>query len=137
MLENKHVITQSQVWISVLGKGPSNGSLNSSFSKRDTPTYKSELGHAIINFASVVPDGMLVFFASYSTLSACISYWQADDVGESSIWYFSLQASTVSHSDTFTRHRMARVKHLVVEPRDSSKFAATRVEFEEKLEGAS
>lgn len=98
-LENKHVITPSQacvcsmfcvssalqhtplqVWISVMAKGPSNVALNSGFRNRDSPAYKSELGQAIVNFASSVPDGMLVFFASYATLDSCIEHWKADMV---------------------------------------------------------
>ena len=70
----------NQVWISVMAKGPSNVALNSGFRNRDSPAYKSELGQAIFNFASAVPDGMLVFFASYATLDACIEHWKSDAV---------------------------------------------------------
>lgn len=33
------------------------------------------------------------------------------------------------------RHRLSRLKHLVVEPRDQSQFAAARIDFEEKING--
>ncbi len=34
------------------------------------------LGNALINFARVVPDGVLVFFPSYGALNEAIGHWQ-------------------------------------------------------------
>jgi hypothetical protein len=52
-------------------------------SHRHTPSshqrdnrYRDDLGHAIANFARVVPDGLLVFFPAYSLLTACVEHWQ-------------------------------------------------------------
>jgi hypothetical protein len=39
--------------------------------------YRDDLGHAIANFARVVPDGLLVFFPAYSLLTACLDHWKA------------------------------------------------------------
>jgi regulator of telomere elongation helicase 1 len=94
-LENPHVISPAQarrrmrchpteqdssrhlqVWIGTLNRGPTGRALNSSYRTRDTPEYKSELGEAIINCVRVVPDGVLVFFASYAALAACVDSWQ-------------------------------------------------------------
>ena len=97
-LENKHVIDASQIWVGVICRGPSNYPLNSSFKTREKEDYKSALGNSlgnplfffifffflvlylgsyslppiIVNFARIVPDGLLVFFPSYSVLSTCI-----------------------------------------------------------------
>lgn len=38
---------------------------------RDTAEYKSELGNTIVNFARIVPDGVLVFFPSYTVPPLC------------------------------------------------------------------
>lgn len=38
--------------------------------------YRDDLGHAIANFARVVPDGLLVFFPAYSLLTACLDHWK-------------------------------------------------------------
>lgn len=87
-LENPHVIRDDQVWVSVVDKGPSGVALNSSFNNRSDVTYlvcaldlafrcslagarspsllQAELGNTIVNFARVIPDGVLVFFPSYS-----------------------------------------------------------------------
>ena len=64
------------MWIGTLNRGPTGRALNSSYRTRDTPEYKSELGEAIINCVRVVPDGVLVFFASYAALAACVDSWQ-------------------------------------------------------------
>jgi Rad3-related DNA helicase len=39
--------------------------------------YKDELGHAIVNFARVVPDGLLVFFPAYAVLQSCLDHWKS------------------------------------------------------------
>lgn len=57
--------------------GPAGVALNSSFNSRDTPQYKEDLGNAVVNYARVVPDGLLVFFPSYVVLRQCIEYWKS------------------------------------------------------------
>ncbi|KAE8689910.1 hypothetical protein F3Y22_tig00110931pilonHSYRG00279 [Hibiscus syriacus] len=52
---------------------------NSSFRNRDSPEYKQELENAIVNFARIVPDGLLVSFPSYYLLDQCISCWKNMD----------------------------------------------------------
>ena len=61
----------------VVPVGPSGVGLNSSFQNRESREYKEDLGCAIVNFARAVPDGLLVFFPSYTVLrSCCIEYWK-------------------------------------------------------------
>ena len=97
-LENKHVIDASQIWVGVICRGPSNYPLNSSYKTREKEDYKSALGNSlgnpflfpffgflfvflfntpiIVNFARIVPDGLLAFFPSYSVLATCIDGWK-------------------------------------------------------------
>ena len=56
--------------------GPSGKKLNSSYRFRDTEEYKAELGNVVVNFARVVPDGLLVFFPSYGVMRSCVATWQ-------------------------------------------------------------
>lgn len=88
---SSHCAYLTQIWASVLPVGPSGQTLNSSFKSRETPEYKQELGLAIINIARVVPDGLLVFFPSYSVLTGCVEAWQA---GSPSVWCASLVRKT-------------------------------------------
>jgi regulator of telomere elongation helicase 1 len=99
-LENVHVIQPKQIWIGCVPVGPSGKTLNSSFRSRDTKEYKMELGNTIVNFARIVPDGVLVFFPSYTVLNACVEEWKGSNVWE----------------------RIAKWKLPVLEPRDSSEF---------------
>ncbi|OEL36389.1 Regulator of telomere elongation helicase 1 [Dichanthelium oligosanthes] len=57
-LENPHVISQDQIWVGVVPVGPSGHALNSSY--------------RTLNFARIVPDGLLVFFPSYSMMDKTI-----------------------------------------------------------------
>lgn len=116
-LENTHVISQAQVWAGVLPKGPAGRRLTSAYGARDSADYKEELGNTVVNFARVVPDGLLVIFPSYHVMSACVESWQ--QAGSPSIW-----------------ERLLRLKHIVVEPRDSASFPAAKEDYLQKLEGA-
>ncbi|XP_061960529.1 regulator of telomere elongation helicase 1 homolog [Populus nigra] len=105
-LENPHVISSNQIWAGVVPAGPSGRSLNSSYRTRDSLEYKQELGNAIVNFARIVPDGLLVFFPSYYLLDQCISCWKnKSQANSTTIW-----------------ERICKHKKPVVEPRQSSLF---------------
>lgn len=41
-----------------------------------TQRYKEDLGNAVVNFARMVPDGLLCFFPSYIVLDKCIEHWK-------------------------------------------------------------
>jgi hypothetical protein len=84
-LENTHVINQNQVFISVVPKGPAGTALSSAFSFRDSSEYVKDLGEAILNTCRVVPEGVLVFFTSYSVLIKATNDWKRA-IGGSSIW---------------------------------------------------
>lgn len=115
-LENPHVIDQSQIWAGVVTIGPQGYHLNSSYSSRDRKEYKEDLGNSIVNFARIIPDGILVFFPSYSMLTSCIDHWK-DPSQTSSIW-----------------DRIQQYKAIIIEPRESNKFPEAAAEFKSKLE---
>ncbi|GJM94023.1 hypothetical protein PR202_ga10634 [Eleusine coracana subsp. coracana] len=108
-LENPHVISPDQIWVGVVPVGPSGHALNSSYRTRETIQYKQELGSAIVNFARIVPDGLLVFFPSYSMMDKCVEFWKnrnhANSLDEDTIW-----------------QRICKHKKPVIEPRQSSNF---------------
>lgn len=67
----------TKIWVSILDSGPSRYALNSSFNTRDSLEYKQELGDSLLHIAKIVPDGVLVFFASYTAMTSAIESWQA------------------------------------------------------------
>ncbi len=56
-----------------------------------------------MNWAKCVPDGLLVFFPSYTVLSSCVEFWKSG-------------ASSGAGADTIW-DRMTRTKLAVIEPR--------------------
>lgn len=122
-LENPHVIGPDQIWVGVVSSGPSGRSLNSSYRTRDSLEYKIELGNTIVNFARIVPDGLLVFFPSYYLLNQCIEGWQTlnsgASAGSSTIW-----------------ERICKHKQPVVEPKESALFNHANEDFLTKLNDA-
>ncbi len=111
-LENPHVIDKKQVWVGVVPKGPAGAVLNSSYKTRSDDGYLTDLGNSIFNFSKIVPDGMLVFFPSYSVMSQCIAAWKAKGIWE----------------------RIGQYKGLVVEPTNAAAFANSANEFKSKLD---
>ncbi|KAK8294061.1 hypothetical protein V6Z12_D06G229900 [Gossypium hirsutum] len=120
-LENPHVISSNQIWAGVVPLGPSGRPFNSSFRFRDSPEYKQELGNAIVNFARIVPDGLLVFFPSYYLLDQCISCWKnMGNTNSSTIW-----------------ERICKFKKPVIEPRQSSLFPMAIEDYMTKIKDTS
>ena len=79
-LENPHVIKPSQIMVGVFPRGPAGTELTSTFRSRELPAYQADLGNALVNFARSVPQGVLVFFPSYSALVAAQKAWEAAPV---------------------------------------------------------
>ncbi|KAH8937953.1 hypothetical protein BDL97_16G056800 [Sphagnum fallax] len=119
-LENPHVIDANQIWVGVVSMGPSGRPLNSSYRTRDSIEYKLELGNTIVNFARIVPDGLLVFFPSYYLLNSCIEAWQ-----------IPMSAATAKGSTVW--ERICRNKQPVVEPRESALFNQANEDFCAKI----
>ena len=108
-LENPHVIQPStQLMVGVLPRGPANVELTSAYNRRDDDAAPRDLGNALVNFARQIPQGVLVFFPSYSALSSTHASWQrrGADGGESVV------------------ERLKKWKTLVVEPRDGHEAKA-------------
>jgi regulator of telomere elongation helicase 1 len=115
-LENPHVVDPSQVWVGVVPVGPSGHALNSRYATRNSRGYKEDLGNAIVNFARIVPDGLLVFFPSYGLMAAAIEAWKLPGSGGISTW-----------------ERIAQYKPQVVEPREAALFPHAAADFAAKL----
>jgi len=120
-LENPHVIDpQAQLLIGTFTKGPSGHELTSSYAQRESEEAKRDLGNAIINFARLVPQGVLVFFPSYSAMQSAHAAWAlaSPDGGPSVL------------------ERLRKLKTLVVEPRDASECAAAVQTFQDAVQSS-
>uniref|UniRef100_A0A0P4WD16 Regulator of telomere elongation helicase 1 homolog n=1 Tax=Scylla olivacea TaxID=85551 RepID=A0A0P4WD16_SCYOL len=110
-LENPHIIKRHQVWAGVVCHGPDGMNLNSSFKNRSDPRYKRSLGQTIVNLARVIPDGLLVFFPSYTVMKDCQEDWQT-----SGVW-----------------SRLSEIKPIFVEPKTKDEFQTAMQEYYEKI----
>ncbi|KAJ1336291.1 hypothetical protein BSLG_007435 [Batrachochytrium salamandrivorans] len=121
-LENSHVIDPSQVYIGVVTKGPRNNALSTSYKSRQDNNIALEFGLALINFARIVPDGMLVFFTSYSVMNSCIMLWKQSP-------HFSLRVG-------FIPNRFGRryITHPFIESRHQQEFSGSMKRFEDRIE---
>ena len=79
ILENPHIIKESQIKVLALSKGPDNTVLYSKYTNRDSVNYMQSLGQLIINFSRIVPHGVLVFFPSYRALETTTNYWRKNN----------------------------------------------------------
>ena len=67
-LENPHVISSKQVFISVVAEGHNKTPFNFSYQNRDNMLVFRELGETVRRVAEVTPGGVLIFFPSYRVL---------------------------------------------------------------------
>lgn len=122
-LENPHIVAPQQLWVGAMARGVTNIALNSSYRNRDSVAYKRELGSTLVNFCRMVPAGLLVFFPSYTLLTACVAFWKSP---ESSSSGGATAATTVWD-------RVCKYKHAVVEPRENAQFAAALAEYRNRV----
>ena len=109
-LQNPHVVdAEKDLLCAVVGSGPSNVSLKSTYSERRTMGYKQELGLTICQAAEQLDrGGLLVFFPSYPALNDCVEHWRG-----SSLW-----------------SRLERGRSVVVEPRKAKDMRTIAVQFQ-------
>eukprot|EP00850_Spirogloea_muscicola_P025739 SM004120S15591 [mRNA] locus=s4120:215:1213:+ [translate_table: standard] len=66
-----------------------------------------------VNIARIVPDGLLVFFPSYTLLQSCVDFWKAPVLaGGLTVW-----------------ERIEKHKCIVCEQREGATFQATAKEY--------
>ncbi|KAI1863558.1 hypothetical protein JX265_008775 [Neoarthrinium moseri] len=85
-----HVIPASNLCVRTLAMSKPGLDFEFSFQKRSDNAMIRELGIAILNMCSVVPDGMVVFFPSYGYLDEVVTVWsevtQTATARQESIW---------------------------------------------------
>lgn len=72
-----HVIPKNNLLAWNLSKGPTGIDFEFTYTKRSDNNMIDELGRALLNICTVVPDGVVVFFPSYSYLSSILARWSA------------------------------------------------------------
>ncbi len=91
----------------------------------------SSLGELLVQTARVVPQGVLVFFASYSQLHHCVRQWQVLCRAFAFLVYRSFQENT-QEINVWTRLNSA--KAVFIEPHLKSEFHQAVVNFTTAVE---
>ncbi|KAL9654203.1 hypothetical protein ABK040_000785 [Willaertia magna] len=116
-LENPHVVNKDQVCIIAAQNGPTGIKLNSSFNNRSSDGYLKELGGMLCNLSRIVPDGLLVFFPSYSLMDQCTDNWKTPNAGTTKSTWEAIE----------------QYKTIFVEPKESNKLNQTIREYEDSI----
>jgi Rad3-related DNA helicase len=112
-VENSHVIKAEQLMMAVVSKGPNAVTLTSTFQRRDSNHYMSDLGYTIMHICESTPDGVLCFFTSYGIMQSMIEKWKKTP--GTSIWSLIVAKKDVyiepksknDFSDTFSRYEQS------------------------------
>lgn len=82
-----HVIPKSNLTVWPISTGPNNVEFEFTYIKRNSQAMVNALGFSLIEFSAVIPDGIVIFFPSYSYLDQVVLQWQKEGIGASkSIW---------------------------------------------------
>ncbi|KAF2848298.1 ATP-dependent RNA helicase-like protein chl1 [Plenodomus tracheiphilus IPT5] len=71
-----HVIPPSNLFAAPVIRAPSGADFDFTFETRNKEKTMLDLGRIISTFAQHIPDGVVIFFPSYSYLDACITAWK-------------------------------------------------------------
>jgi hypothetical protein len=75
-----HIISPSNVNISLLATGPSGAKFNFSFETRFDCKMIKDLGITLLNYSKIIPAGVVVFFASFSYMEYVLDTWLYQNV---------------------------------------------------------
>lgn len=80
-LEAPHVVNmQRQVWAGVIASDPSGHPLQATYQYTNNPEFLDALGKTIFDLCRLIPDGVLIFFPSYSLLDRVSARWKVTGV---------------------------------------------------------
>ncbi|KII90522.1 hypothetical protein PLICRDRAFT_697066 [Plicaturopsis crispa FD-325 SS-3] len=106
-----HIVPESNLQTIVMSKGPRGGDLAFKFGNQGDPKLIAELGQILLNFTSLVPGGLVVFFPSYKFLNAVKSAWETQGL---------LQ-------------KLNKKKKVFLEPQDSSTVEETLAQYSQEV----
>lgn len=73
-----HIMPKENLIVWPLTRSSNDVALDFTYSKRNLPVMIDALGQSLIRISGIVPDGMVVFFPSYSYLDDVVRLWQKE-----------------------------------------------------------
>jgi len=98
-----HVIPKENLIAWTLSTGPTGKTFEFTYGKRggiEGEEMLDDLGRAVLNICSVVPDGVVVFFPSYNFLDTVIKRWQVASPGSKGSFWDRLAGKKVLFKET-------------------------------------
>ncbi|KAL9613758.1 MAG: hypothetical protein Q9167_001703 [Letrouitia subvulpina] len=81
-----HIIPEDNLSVWPVAKGVGGVELDFTYEKRTSPSLANALGECLISLATTIPDGLIVFFPSYSYVDHLVASWQKGLTKSRSIW---------------------------------------------------
>ena len=111
-----HIIPKENLIALTVNKGHGGVDFDFTYDKRNSLTMIDALGNSLIEFGSIMPDGLVVFFPSYAYLDQVILRWQTKSKdGPKSLWerlldikpIFRESKTTTGIDDVFIQYAQA------------------------------
>ncbi|KAE9553304.1 hypothetical protein FO519_003470 [Halicephalobus sp. NKZ332] len=112
-LENKHIATPDQIVVGALRTGPNKNELLGTFRNRTNNNYLTDMALTLLKTMQVTPQGMLVFFSSYTQMSSMIECFRRLRHNGSSFWML-----------------MEKCKRLFIEPKSKTELPMLLTQFD-------
>ncbi|KAI0783751.1 helicase C-terminal domain-containing protein [Abortiporus biennis] len=119
-----HIVPEKNLQTLIVSKGPRGTALEFTFGKRSDTAQITDLGQIIVNFANMVPGGMVVFFPSYSFLNSILSAWSTPP------------QSTTNGTGTSVMDRLKAKKRIFTEPQEASEVETVLKEYAKEIENS-
>ncbi|KAK9066245.1 hypothetical protein SSX86_013566 [Deinandra increscens subsp. villosa] len=110
-----HIISSDNILPISVSTGPSGQPFDFSYSSRSTPAMVGELGLLLCNLATIVPQGIIVFFSSFDYEEHVYNAWKASGI----------------------LGRIMKKKHVFREPRKNTEVEIILKEYKESIDTAS
>ncbi|CAI2301246.1 unnamed protein product [Caenorhabditis sp. 36 PRJEB53466] len=114
ILENEHALKQVPVLTSVVTRGKFGG-ITGSYQNRSNPNYVADVAETLIRIMDATPQGVLIFFSSYSQMDDLVATWKS--------------TKRAAHSEETFWQKMERSKKVVVEPRAKDQLTSVRLSY--------
>ncbi|KAI1317101.1 DEAD H (Asp-Glu-Ala-Asp His) box helicase 11 [Mortierella claussenii] len=104
-----HVIPKENLMTLVMEKSPTGVSLELNFANRTLDQVMDGIGQSLVNMLAMIPDGVVVFFVSYSYMAQVLARWRTKGATSSGV--------PAAHS---IMERIQARKRVFLEPREAS-----------------
>lgn len=140
MLENEHAAKTNQVMVRPIRYASNKVELVGTYQNREAPAYVQAVGEIVHGVASNVPQGMLIFFASYAQMNKFLSAWKVNNSMGNSRWSTLQQLKTLCVEPSNRNETQMAFREFDMAVRESEKgaimFAVCRGKMSEGIDFA-